>query len=79
VLLSNEWDANSLTSEFDVSECPVYLLTGDYDYSATPESTRRLAGLIPGPRVNIMSDSGRFHMTEDPEASADILRLSLKS
>jgi pimeloyl-ACP methyl ester carboxylesterase len=65
---SEEWDANKLVSEFDVSQCPVYLLTGDYDYSATPESTERLAGLIPGAGVHIMLGLGHFPMTENPDA-----------
>jgi pimeloyl-ACP methyl ester carboxylesterase len=46
----------------------VYLLTGDYDYSATPESTSRLAGLIPGAKVQIMSGLGHFPMMENPDA-----------
>ncbi|MFZ5868761.1 MAG: alpha/beta fold hydrolase [Thermodesulfobacteriota bacterium] len=65
---SEEWDANKLVSEFDVSECPVYLLTGDYDYSATPESTRRLANLISGARMHVMPGLGHFPMTENPDA-----------
>ncbi|MDQ1239947.1 MAG: hydrolase protein [Thermodesulfobacteriota bacterium] len=64
---SEEWDANTLISEFDVSDCPVYLLTGEYDYSASPESTLRLAGLIPGAHVRIMQGLGHFPMTEDPD------------
>jgi len=70
---SNEWDANELVSEFDTSECPVYLLTGDYDYSATPESTMRLSGLIPGAEVGIMRGLGHFPMTENPDAFREYL------
>jgi pimeloyl-ACP methyl ester carboxylesterase len=51
-----------------MSQCPVYLLAGDYDYSATPESTERLAGLIPGASVHIMPGLGHFPMTENPDA-----------
>lgn len=65
---SEEWDANKLASEFDVSQCPVYLLTGEYDYSATPESTRRLADLIRGAQVHTMPGLGHFPMTENPDA-----------
>lgn len=65
---SEEWDAHKLASEFDVNQCPVYLLTGEYDYSATPESTWRLAELIPGAHVHIMPGLGHFPMTEHPDA-----------
>jgi len=70
---SEEWDANKLRSEFDVSQCPVYLLTGEYDYSATPESAQRLAALIPGAHVRTMPGLGHFPMTEH----ADAFRLHL--
>jgi pimeloyl-ACP methyl ester carboxylesterase len=65
---SEEWNANKLKSQFDVSQCPVYLLTGVYDYSATPESTLRLADLIPGAQVRTMPELGHFPMTEHPDA-----------
>lgn len=65
---SEEWNANNLAAEFDVSQCPVYLLTGNYDYSATPESTLQLANLIPGAQVSIMPGLGHFPMTENPDA-----------
>lgn len=70
---SEEWDANTLAWEFDVSRCPVHLLTGAYDYSATPESTWRLAELIRGAHVHIMPELGHFPMTENP----DVFRMHL--
>ena len=34
--------------------CPLYLLTGEYDFSCSPEDTLRTAQAIPGARVTIM-------------------------
>jgi len=31
-----EWDANKMASEFDMSQCPVCLPTDDYDYGVIP-------------------------------------------
>ncbi len=64
---SDEWDGSAVAAEIDVAECPVVLLTGEYDYSASPESTARLAKLIPGAQVAIMPKLGHFPMTENPD------------
>lgn len=48
------------------SNCPLYLLTGEYDYSATPEDTLRTASKIPGAYVKIMKEVGHFPMSENP-------------
>lgn len=42
------------------------LLTGEYDFSCTPEDTLRTAPAIPGARVTIMKGLGHFAMSEDP-------------
>lgn len=52
--------------DIDTSACPVYLLTGEYDYSCTPESTRATAARIPGAKVTIMPRIGHFPMSENP-------------
>ena len=44
------------------------MLTGEYDYSCTPEDTIRTAGAIPGARVEIMPGLGHFPMAENPDA-----------
>jgi len=64
---SREWDATDPAREVDIADCPIYLLTGEYDFSATPESSSRLAGLLPGAKVRIMKGLGHFPMTEDPD------------
>jgi len=50
----------------DTTVCPLYLLTGEYDFSCTPEDTRRTAAAIPGARVTIMEEVGHFPMSENP-------------
>ncbi|SEI85286.1 MULTISPECIES: alpha/beta fold hydrolase [unclassified Achromobacter] len=46
--------------------CPLYLLTGEYDFSCTPEDTLRTAAGIPGAQVTIMRELGHFPMSENP-------------
>ena len=46
--------------------CPLYLLTGEYDFSCTPEDTKRTARSIPGSEVTIMENLGHFPMSENP-------------
>src|SRR5215211_7941353 len=36
---SVDWDLRGHEGEIDTSECPVYLLTGEYDYACTPQET----------------------------------------
>jgi pimeloyl-ACP methyl ester carboxylesterase len=50
----------------DPSRCPLYLLTGEYDFSCTPEDTLRTAAGIPGVQVTVMTDVGHFPMSENP-------------
>jgi pimeloyl-ACP methyl ester carboxylesterase len=51
----------------DTRRCPLYLLTGEYDFSCTPQDTQRTAAQIPGARVTIMRGLGHFPMCENPE------------
>jgi len=46
--------------------CPLYLLTGEYDFSCTPEDTLRTAQAIPGARATVMRELGHFPMSENP-------------
>jgi pimeloyl-ACP methyl ester carboxylesterase len=48
------------------AKCPVYLLTGEYDYSCTPELTLETAARIPGAEAIIMQELGHFPMSENP-------------
>ena len=52
--------------EIDNSKCPIILLTGEYDYSATPEETKSLADTI-GVNMIKMKNVGHFPMSENPK------------
>lgn len=51
----------------DTTVCPLYLLTGEYDFSCTPQDTLRTARSIVGAKVTIMKELGHFPMSENPE------------
>lgn len=44
----------------------VILMTGEYDFSCTPDDTLATAKAIPGARVTTMKGLGHFPMSEDP-------------
>jgi pimeloyl-ACP methyl ester carboxylesterase len=58
---------NSRAARADTGVCPLYLLTGEYDFSCTPEDTMRTAAAIGGASVTIMERLGHFPMSENPE------------
>lgn len=60
-------DLRPKIGKIDTSVCPLYLLTGEYDFSCTPEDTLRTAQSIPGAEVIIMKELGHFPMSENPE------------
>jgi pimeloyl-ACP methyl ester carboxylesterase len=53
--------------KIDTKKCMVYVLGGEYDWSATPEKTKELADAIPGSEYAMMKGLGHFPMSEDPE------------
>jgi pimeloyl-ACP methyl ester carboxylesterase len=59
-------DLRGKLDRIDTAACPLYLLTGEYDFSCTPEDTRRTAAAIPGAKVTIMKGMGHFPMSENP-------------
>jgi len=59
-------DYRGQVSDIDTSACPVFLLTGAYDYSCTPEDTTRTAAQIDGAEAIIMDNLGHFPMSENP-------------
>jgi pimeloyl-ACP methyl ester carboxylesterase len=60
-------DVRAELGKIDTSVCPLYLLTGEYDYSCSPEDTLAVAHAVPGAKVTIMRNLGHFPMSEDPE------------
>jgi pimeloyl-ACP methyl ester carboxylesterase len=58
---------NGLASGIDTTQCPVHLLTGEYDTSATPELSRQLAEEINATSFEVMKGMGHFPMSENPD------------
>lgn len=59
-------DLRERVAGIDTRRCPLYLLTGEYDFSCTPEDTERTARQIPGAETTIMKELGHFPMSENP-------------
>ena len=59
-------DLRGKLTGIDARRCPLYLLTGEYDFSCTPEDTLRTAASIPGSQVTVMKEVGHFPMSENP-------------
>ncbi|HUM14383.1 MAG TPA: alpha/beta hydrolase [Candidatus Nitrosotalea sp.] len=59
-------DFRDRVGQIDTARCPLYLLTGEYDFSCTPEDTRLTAEKIPGARFTLMTEIGHFPMAENP-------------
>jgi len=64
---------NTALDGLAAGDCPIYLLTGEYDYSATPEMTRDLARRIDAAHCEIMREMGHFPMSENPEKFREYL------
>lgn len=60
-------DFRDRTLAIDTTVCPLYLLTGEYDFSCTPDDTKRTAARISGAQVTIMKEIGHFPMSENPQ------------
>jgi pimeloyl-ACP methyl ester carboxylesterase len=74
---SDEFDGAFIAGRIDARRTPVALLSGDYDYSATPEDGRKLAALIPGSFFRVMPGLGHFPMCENPDLFRGYLREAL--
>jgi len=57
---------NGLLDKLDTERCPLHLLTGEYDLSATPELTAELAKLVKAASFQVMEGMGHFPMSENP-------------
>ena len=70
---SVDWDGRQQIARIDTRVCKVSLLTGEYDYSCTPDMTQQVAAAIPGSRIVIMPGMGHFPMIEHYSAFRDFL------
>lgn len=60
-------DLRAKVERIDTGVCPLYLLTGEYDFSCTPADTERTAKSIKGAEVTVMRELGHFPMSENPK------------
>ncbi|KAK5108118.1 hypothetical protein LTR62_008772 [Meristemomyces frigidus] len=60
------WDGRGRMETIDTGLCPVYMLTGEYDYSCTVEASKATAAKIPGAVFEVMRNLGHFPLTEAP-------------
>jgi pimeloyl-ACP methyl ester carboxylesterase len=58
-------DIRGRIDTIDIRRCPLFLLTGEYDYSCTSEGTLDVARRT-GAEAVIMKDLGHFPMSENP-------------
>jgi pimeloyl-ACP methyl ester carboxylesterase len=65
---SQEHDLTGTAKEIDTKKCAVYLLGGEYDWSASPEDVKALADQVKGASFTEMKSVGHFPMSENPEA-----------
>ena len=62
---SVDWDLRGREEQIDTSQCPVYLLTGEYDHACSAWETEETAGAIHGARFTRMRGIGHFPMAEN--------------
>ncbi len=53
-------------AKIDTRRCPVFMLTGEYDYSCSPDLSQAAADRIAGSQLTIMKQMGHFPMSENP-------------
>jgi len=73
-----EGDVRGRIGEIDTSVCPLYLLTGEYDYSASPRDTQAIVDRVRGAKLTVMKGLGHFPMSENPEVFLDYLKPVLR-
>jgi pimeloyl-ACP methyl ester carboxylesterase len=66
-------DYRGRVKDIDTKVAPYYFLTGEYDYSCSPEDTQETAVGIAGAKVRIMRKLGHFPMSENPPAFVEEL------
>jgi pimeloyl-ACP methyl ester carboxylesterase len=59
-------DLRGEIGKIDTRVCPLYLLTGEYDFSCTTDDTRATAKAISGAEMVVMKELGHFPMSENP-------------
>ncbi|KAJ5731295.1 uncharacterized protein N7483_005803 [Penicillium malachiteum] len=62
----NGWDGRGRVETIDTKICPIFFLTGEYDWSNTPQMSEDTARKIPGAKFKRMPNLGHFPATENP-------------
>ncbi|KAG4432962.1 hypothetical protein IFR05_011557 [Cadophora sp. M221] len=60
------WDGRARVGGIDTKKCPVFMLTGEYDWSNTPAMSQATCDKIPGAKHKAMPELGHFPATENP-------------
>ncbi len=76
---SKEHDLTQTAHTIDTKTCAVFLLGGEYDWSAAPADVKALADAIPGAHFTEMKEVGHFPMSENPDAFKRALRPVLET
>ncbi|MEM7540653.1 MAG: alpha/beta hydrolase [Pseudomonadota bacterium] len=61
-----EHDVRETAQNIDTNKCMLYVMSGDYDWSAYPEACQALVDKVPGASYTAMKGMGHFPMCEDP-------------
>jgi pimeloyl-ACP methyl ester carboxylesterase len=64
---SEDFDGKEIVSKINTEKCPVFMLTGEYDYSCPWTASQETAKKIPGAKFVKMEGIGHFPMIENPE------------
>ncbi|MFT7599303.1 MAG: pimeloyl-ACP methyl ester carboxylesterase [Acidimicrobiales bacterium] len=67
-------DLREEAANIDTGQVEVHLLSGEYDWSATPEAGRKAHEAIPGSTWTFMEGLGHFPMSENPTQFLSYLR-----
>lgn len=72
---SVDHDYRDKLGDIDATDCPLYVVNGEYDYLTTPEDGREVAeGVGEGATAVEMAEIGHFPMSEHPELFNAYLR-----
>jgi pimeloyl-ACP methyl ester carboxylesterase len=70
---SGDWDMRDRVHGIDTNRVPLFMLTGEYDYSCTIEHSQTTAAKIPGVHFQAMAGIGHFPFAENPKLFAEYL------
>lgn len=62
----SEHDLRGRAKDINTEQTALYVLSGEYDWSASPERCKALADAVPGAKYVFMEGLGHFPMSEDP-------------